>query len=182
MSGFQHLSVDGFRRLCGVECELGDLSVLIGANGSGKTSVLDVFSLLAASARGNLGEKLAELSGINGVLPPGRAKRLSFGLSREVPEHEPLQYRLSMSPQGIGYAIDSETLTQMRPPRLSPSSISIPTGSPSATSISTTANWNRRNGSRYRRKPPCHKCPRCSPSPNSSGNVLHRQRTITCST
>jgi predicted ATPase len=114
MSGFQHLSVDGFRRLCGVECELRDLSVMIGANGSGKTSVLDVFSLLAASAQGKLGEKLGELSGITGVLAAGRAKRLSFGLSLEVSGNEPLRYGLSIGPSGIGYTIDSETLTQMR--------------------------------------------------------------------
>ena len=67
MSGFQHLSVDGFRRLCGVECELRNLSVLIGANGSGKTSILDVLSLLAASAQGKLGEKVSELSGLTAI-------------------------------------------------------------------------------------------------------------------
>ncbi len=52
MSGFQHLSVDGFRRLCGVELELRDLTVMIGANGSGKTSVLEVLSLLGGVGAG----------------------------------------------------------------------------------------------------------------------------------
>jgi predicted ATPase len=64
MSGFNHLAVDGFRRLCNVELDLRPLSVLIGANGSGKTSLLDVFSLLAASAQRKLNEKISELSGL----------------------------------------------------------------------------------------------------------------------
>jgi predicted ATPase len=182
MSGFQHLSVDGFRRLCGVECELGDLSVLIGANGSGKTSVLDVFSLLAASAQGNLGEKLGELSGLAGVLPPGRAKRLSFGVSLEVPAHEPLQYRLSLSPQGIGYAIDSESLTQVRPPHREPFKHIDSNGRLIRYFNINTGRLEPPQWEQYRRKPLWRKCPRCSPSPNSSGNGLHRQRTITCST
>ena len=114
MSGFQHLSVDGFRRLCGVELELRPLSVMIGANGSGKTSVLDVLSLLAASAQGRLAENLSDLGGITGVLATGRANRLSFGLSFEVAGHEPLRYHLSISPSGIGYTIDAESLTQVR--------------------------------------------------------------------
>jgi len=113
MSGFQHLSVDGFRRLCGVECELRSLSVLIGANGSGKTSVLDVLSLLAASAQGKLGERISDLSGLTGVLTAGRAKRLSLGLALDVDGHEPLRYSLTIAPSGISYVIESETLTQV---------------------------------------------------------------------
>jgi len=104
MSGFQHLSVDGFRRLCGVKLELRDLCVVIGANGSGKTSVLEVLSLLAASAQGRLNDKLSELGGITGVLAQGRAQQLSFGLSSGAS-----QYDLSISPSGIGYTIGSES-------------------------------------------------------------------------
>ena len=113
MSRFQHLRVDGFRRLCGVDVELRDLTVMIGANGSGKTSFLDVFSLLAASAQAKLGEALRDLSGLTSVLTTGRANRLSFDLSSEVAGQEALQYHLSISPSGIGYAIDSESLTQV---------------------------------------------------------------------
>ena len=115
MSGFQKLKVDGFRRLCGVDLGLRDLTVMIGANGSGKTSLLDVFSLLAASAQGKLGESLRDLSGLTGVLTTGRAERLSLGLSLGVPGHQPLEYDLSIVPSGIGYSIESETLTQRRP-------------------------------------------------------------------
>lgn len=107
MSGFQHLSVDGFRRLCGVECELRDLIVMIGANGSGKTSVLDVFSLLAASAQGRLNDKLSELGGIAAILTDGRAKQLSLSLSSGAS-----QYNLSIAPRGVGYTIGPEILRE----------------------------------------------------------------------
>ena len=40
MSKFEKIAVDGFRRLSGLELELRPLSVLIGANGAGKTSLV----------------------------------------------------------------------------------------------------------------------------------------------
>jgi predicted ATPase len=76
MSGFQHLSVDGFRRLRGVNIDFTDrpLCVLIGANGSGKTSLLDVFSLLAAMAQGKLGEVINDLSGLSAIMTKGKVE------------------------------------------------------------------------------------------------------------
>ncbi|SPF42940.1 putative ATPase [Candidatus Sulfopaludibacter sp. SbA4] len=111
---FKHLSVDGFRRLCGVELDLRPLCVLIGANGSGKTSLLDVFSLLAASAQGKLDEKISELGGLAEILTAGRAERLSLGLSMELHGRAPLQYDLAIVPIGAAYKIEIETLTQQR--------------------------------------------------------------------
>ena len=114
MSGFDHLKVDGFRRLCSVDLELRRLSVLIGANGSGKTSLLDVFSLLAASAQSKLNQKMSELSGLAGVMTSGRAERVSLELSMKVASHEPLKYELRIAPMGTAYTIESEILTQRR--------------------------------------------------------------------
>ncbi len=48
---FGQLSVRGFRRLNDVQLSLRPLSVMIGANGTGKTSVLDVLSLLVFRTR-----------------------------------------------------------------------------------------------------------------------------------
>jgi predicted ATPase len=114
MSGFGHLKVDGFRRLCGIDLELRRLSVLIGANGSGKTSLLDVFSLLAASAQSKLREKLSELSGLPAIMTSGRTDGIALGLSMEVASHEPLKYELRIAPMGTAYTLESETLTQRR--------------------------------------------------------------------
>ena len=46
MSLFERIHVQGFRRLRDVDLPLHPLNVVIGGNGSGKTSLLDVFSLL----------------------------------------------------------------------------------------------------------------------------------------
>ena len=61
MTFFERIHINGFRRLADVDLELKPLNVVIGANGSGKTSLLDVFSLLAASASGRLKTTLSEL-------------------------------------------------------------------------------------------------------------------------
>ena len=51
---FLNLTVRGFRRLAKVDLELRPLTVLIGANGVGKSSLLDALSILASSAHGHL--------------------------------------------------------------------------------------------------------------------------------
>lgn len=87
-----------------MDCELRPLTVMIGANGGGKTSVLEVMSLLAASAQGKLNEALRDLGGITAVLTAGRSQ-MSFSVSSGAS-----RYDLSISPSGIGYEIDAEGL------------------------------------------------------------------------
>jgi predicted ATPase len=53
-AGFSRLSVTGFRRLKVLDIKLTPFNVLIGANGVGKSSFLDIFAVLAASAKGTL--------------------------------------------------------------------------------------------------------------------------------
>jgi predicted ATPase len=115
MSGFQHLKVDGFRRLCGVDCDFTDkpLCVVIGENGSGKTSLLDVFSLLAATAQAKLRERINDLSGLPAVLTKGRAERLSLGVSTvEADGGETIGYDLALLLRGNSYTVESESLTR----------------------------------------------------------------------
>ncbi|MGO8673700.1 MAG: AAA family ATPase, partial [Capsulimonadaceae bacterium] len=59
MNKLNRLHICGFRRLKDVDLEIRPMMVMIGANGVGKTSVLDAVSLLSASASGNLREKLS---------------------------------------------------------------------------------------------------------------------------
>ena len=91
---FGQLSIQGFRRLSDVRLALRPLSVMIGANGTGKTSVLDVLSLLASSAQGRLSSSLSELSGLANILTYDKAEELGLGITMEVPGHEPLEYHL----------------------------------------------------------------------------------------
>ncbi|HME07051.1 MAG TPA: AAA family ATPase, partial [Bryobacteraceae bacterium] len=109
---FLNLTVRGFRRLAEVDLELRPLSVLIGANGVGKSSLLDALSLLASSAQGKLNAAVNEMSGPVAMMTYDRASELGFGISMAVPNHEPLDYSLSLRPQGQAYLIDRETLQQ----------------------------------------------------------------------
>src|SRR5260370_30756053 len=92
---------------------------MIGANGTGKTSVLDVMSLLANSARGTLSTAITDLSGLASVITYDRAEELRLGISLEVQNHEPLEYSLRLRPQGVSYVIE-EALTQKRKPEPPP--------------------------------------------------------------
>jgi predicted ATPase len=88
--------------------------VLIGANGVGKTSLLDVFSILSASASGNLNGALSQFGGIANLLTRGKSNELSFLVDMTVPGHEPLEYELRLDPSSVGYTISRETLSQQR--------------------------------------------------------------------
>jgi predicted ATPase len=111
MSKFESIEVEGYRRLSSLKLEMRDLTVMIGANGVGKTSFLDVFSLLAASAKGQLLEKIS--GGLEGILTRNKADHLAICLRMSVPGYAPLDYYLKLVPvQGSSYKISLETLTQ----------------------------------------------------------------------
>ncbi|HUY15115.1 MAG TPA: AAA family ATPase [Terriglobia bacterium] len=117
---FEKISVKHFRRLCEVDLELRPLTVMIGANGTGKTSLLDVFSLLASSAQGSLSKTISDFSGLSALITYDRAEDLSLGISMGVQGHAPLEYKLRIKPQGSAYLIDEEVLSQQLYGTLSP--------------------------------------------------------------
>jgi predicted ATPase len=110
---FGELAIQGFRRLRDVRLELKPLSVMIGANGTGKTSVLDVLALLASSAQGNLRSGISDLSGLTSILSWGVAEELRLGITTPRPSGIPLEYELVLRPQGTGYMIREETLRML---------------------------------------------------------------------
>lgn len=113
---FDQFHVSGFRRLRDVSLELRPFCVLIGANGVGKTSVLDAISLLSASAEGGLQRAIHRLGGFQAILTSlGAADRISdmtFGLT-QVQDHvgRSWTYSLRMQPVGPSYAIEEEQLS-----------------------------------------------------------------------
>ncbi|MGA3025182.1 MAG: AAA family ATPase [Bryobacteraceae bacterium] len=113
---FTHLSVGGFRRLREVSFDLRPLTVAIGANGVGKTSLLDVFSLLARSAQGALSATLSEYSGLAANLTYDHADDLSLAISMNPRDDQRLNYLVRIQPQGTAHVIAEETLTQERHP------------------------------------------------------------------
>lgn len=112
MNRIENIAVKGFRRLQQVDLEMRNLTVMIGANGAGKTSFLDVLSTLSASANGKLQETLQAKGGLNEILTRGKARELEIAVGMRVSEQEPLKYDLTLSPKGLSYEIRQETLTQ----------------------------------------------------------------------
>lgn len=107
-------NISGFRRLREVSLPIRPFMVLIGANGVGKSSLLDAFSLLSATASGNLKSILSQFGGIANILTRGKSEELSFLVDMEVPGHNPLEYELRLAPKGAGYSISREILSQHR--------------------------------------------------------------------
>ncbi len=120
MNIFEKIHVQGFRRLHDVDLKLKPLNVVIGANGSGKTSFLDVLTLLAASASGDLNETINDYGGVDNNLTnliaaeADKSLRMVFDLAMTVPNSKPIDYHFALSPKGAGYEIASEMLSQQR--------------------------------------------------------------------
>jgi predicted ATPase len=110
MNYFTRIHVEGFRRLHNVNLPLKPLNVMIGANGAGKTSLLDVFSIMSASAEGNLAAAMSEQGGIAANLTGGDARWISCLLATAPPERPELRYRIAIKPRGAGYEIVDEML------------------------------------------------------------------------
>lgn len=115
MLKMQRVQIRGFRRLLDLDLEMRPLMVLIGANGSGKTSLLDAFTVMSASAEGKLAATLSSMGGISSISTRGGEVTVSFGVSMNVPGHEPLEYELELKGVNTGYSISRERLTQSRP-------------------------------------------------------------------
>jgi predicted ATPase len=91
------------------------MNVLIGANGVGKSSILDVFALLAASASGALEKAITDSGGMSSLLTAdGKASVIGFGVQRAGQGPAPMTYGVSLSSDGYGYYVSHEQLSQHR--------------------------------------------------------------------
>ena len=110
---FTTIGITGYRRLSVIALEMRPLTVMIGANGVGKTSFLEVFDLLAASAKGELRNKLSKLGGFQSVLTcDDKTENISFRIAMDVVDHEPLNYSLNLAGVSTSYEITYEELSQ----------------------------------------------------------------------
>jgi predicted ATPase len=114
MARFKQLNVKGFRRLLDVDIPLRPLTVMIGVNGVGKSSILEVLSLLSCSAEGKLRATITSMGGLGSMMTLDRADSLTLGTKMDVAGHEPLEYELRLEPRGPAYVIEHEVLCQHR--------------------------------------------------------------------
>jgi predicted ATPase len=113
---FSRLKVAGYRRLRALDLELRQFNVLIGANGVGKSSVLDIFDLLAASANGGLEDTVAQFGGIMSMLTADDKINSAIFEIYELPEADiSLKYQTVLTRKGYGYEISGEILVVNKP-------------------------------------------------------------------
>jgi predicted ATPase len=127
MNYFERIRIDGYRRLHKLDLPLRPLCVLIGANGSGKSSFLEVFSLLASSASGKLKDAIGDAGGITALLTLDRAKEIFLeiittpsprtktdALLDLLSSMSQYDYQLSIGPSGVSYQITKEVLFEKK--------------------------------------------------------------------
>src|SRR5581483_7101910 len=119
MDRLERISIKGYRRLHSVDVELRPLTVMIGANGAGKTSLLEVFALLAASAAGRLQAKISDLGGISDILTRRKpdtidTSSLEIGVRMALEEYGSVNYEISLVLEGQTYRISHEVLEDVQ--------------------------------------------------------------------
>ncbi|WP_298399267.1 AAA family ATPase [Sphingobium sp.] len=105
------LAVAGYRSLRDIVLELGQLTLITGANGSGKSSLYRALRLLAETAQGRLIASLAAEGGLSSALWAGpenfsRAMRAGAQPVQGTVRSGPISLKLGFSGDDFGYAID----------------------------------------------------------------------------
>jgi predicted ATPase len=111
MSIIERLCISGYRSLRDVRLQLDALTVVTGANGSGKSSLYRALRLLADIAQGRIIQSLAVEGGLPSVLWAG-PETFSRGVRQGVypvegtTRRNPVSLKLGFSSNDYGYAID----------------------------------------------------------------------------
>lgn len=108
------LNIEGFRSLKNVRWSPGDLNVIIGPNGTGKSNLLRFLELISVSAQGRLGKYVQSLGGMDPIVWDGEATSIKFVLETKpaASELDPECYELELVRLGSGssYKIENERL------------------------------------------------------------------------
>lgn len=119
-----NLSIQGFRSLRNVNWSPGDLNVIIGPNGTGKSNLLRCLELLSISAQGKLGKTIQSLGGMESIAWDGQARFIRFSLEVKPgsSETDPDLYALELVRLGAGssYKVETERLTHSGKHRSTP--------------------------------------------------------------
>jgi predicted ATPase len=112
----QELIVEGFRSLKHITWKPGDLNVVIGPNGTGKSNLPRLLDIISVAAQGRLGRYIQSEGGMDALVWDGRSPGLSFRVKMSpleglAPERE-LTYEVELARLGTGsaYRVEHELL------------------------------------------------------------------------
>lgn len=121
MDRITQIRIKNIRAIENMTLDLGPLTVLIGENGSGKSTIIEALELLRKAAEPSFFEQFYSVHrGMPGLLRLG-ANDLELGLVIEdVARQKPhLEYRVSLASRGAGATVDSEYLLVGKAPGIS---------------------------------------------------------------
>lgn len=91
----QEIEISGYRSIDDLRLELSNVTVLVGANGCGKSNIYQSINLIAAAATGQFARRIAEEGGMQSILWAGR----------KVKQKEP-RVKLSVTFDQLKYALE----------------------------------------------------------------------------
>lgn len=112
------LEAQGFRSLKDISWIPGDLNVIIGPNGTGKSNLLRLLEMISISAKGRLGQHVQSSGGMEPLVWDGSHDRIEWSLkaspvdpSRNI-QRESLTYKVNIGRLGMGstFRIEHEIL------------------------------------------------------------------------
>jgi len=108
----QTLAIANYRSLRQLIVPLGQLNVITGANGSGKTNLYRALRLLADTAQGGVIASLAREGGLGSTLwagieePSARMRKEAVPIEPTAGRKEPVNLRLGFATEALSYSID----------------------------------------------------------------------------
>jgi predicted ATPase len=130
MSRLKTLAVANYRSIRSLVLPLGDLTLVAGANGSGKSNLYRALRLLAEAAQGGIVSSLAREGGLASTLwagPEQVSRRMKAGdiPIQGGPRTDPVALRLGFMTEDIGYSIELGLPSPERPPPPEPSAFQL---------------------------------------------------------